>query len=133
MNLRWLERNGEKVLQEILAITGPPDPRKEIWKDVPLVTEPRKPREWTLCKNELGWHATAEGVNVPFNSVSYRGGMPNEIVSVREVLDESKAGPIPREFWIYRCDNRAGWYVDSIGNIGPKDCAEKIRMREVLE
>lgn len=70
MKLRWLERNGEKVLQQEAIANG-----EVIWADVPTVQEPRKAREWDVPIDSKGvlWPSRA-------------AGMSPKMIRVREIL-----------------------------------------------
>lgn len=85
--VRWIERNGEKVLQETL-IAGSDD--ESHWEDVPTVKEPKKPKEFMIES-----FPTPQGyfrawlVDNPMSIIKYHGEKPNQhgAVKTREVLE----------------------------------------------
>lgn len=78
MSLRYIMRNGEKVLQEYSYAQ-----EDDVWKDVPTIEEPKKPREFFLRVNMNEVRCDA----YPAEHEIHRYP-DDEIIRVREVLDE---------------------------------------------
>lgn len=86
MNLRFIEREGKKILQQQSAKQWSNKDADIIWEDVPLIQEPRQAREWNLysAENENGLRA------IPVDSPLiryYESQALQFICKVREVIE----------------------------------------------
>lgn len=80
MNLRFIERDGKKILQQLVAIvdSGPGYGSSHTeWQDVPLVEELKRPRDFWIDRTTR-WY-TSEEV-----------GSAEAFIKVREVLEHEK-------------------------------------------
>lgn len=74
MNLRFIERDNKKILQQFMwnATTA-----GEEWQDVPLVKEPKKAREWLVNLQ----------TEVLYLESDFDCAPPKNLIKVREVLE----------------------------------------------
>ena len=93
MNLRFIMRDGQKILQhQIIRVLEVDSGNKTYeWVDVPLVEEPRKPREFTIEFHEdqefMRCWATQDTTLMSF--LKYTGTPPDirRLIKVIEVLE----------------------------------------------
>lgn len=93
MNLRYIERDGQKVLQRCCQTLWNEERKQfiEIWDEIPTVQEPRKAREfWIEMSNSNKLEHRAFGHNDNMGIKFYGPKCPDvrDLIKVREVLDE---------------------------------------------
>lgn len=79
MNLRFIERDGKKILQQMLF---------QEWIDVPLVEEPKKAREFWLVQNITEFSTSVYHTKDMAQSIA--DSCSGIVVHVREVLGGEK-------------------------------------------
>lgn len=99
MSLRFIMRDGKKILQEKVRIVDSKDPlgmsSVEEWNDIPLVEElpppPKEPRDFYIELNpDETMHRAFSITDHLGGIIKYSGKRPDyrKLVKVREVLDE---------------------------------------------
>ncbi len=91
MELRFIERDGKKILQQQSPKQWSNKPEDIIWEDVPLVEEPEKPREFIVeatpgVLNPRCWPTSDTDM---LGLLKYEGNPPRHehLIKVREVLE----------------------------------------------
>lgn len=94
MNLRFIERDGKKILQQqiMLSDLGPTHGSiTTYWQDVPLVKEPKKAREWWIepSSDYAGNGAVCRVWPADASMLIFAGKKPDmsKLIKVREVLE----------------------------------------------
>lgn len=94
MNLRFVIRDGAKILQHEVRVGSDCKNYQTEWRDIPLVEEPRKPREWWIEPSSEYRDNGAVCRVWPADShmLIFTGEKPDmsRLIKVREVLDETK-------------------------------------------